>query len=114
MPNKILRTYLRVRRRECGLSQNELADLVGTHGSVISDHEREIHPISARLLIATELIFGISGAELFPALYCEIQDEVCIAAATLYKRLEGKVDPESIKKLKLIAGIPGRVKPFEV
>jgi len=114
MPHKSLRTYLRARRREWGLSQDELAELVGTHGSVISDYEREIHLISIRMLIAAELIFGVTGTDLFPALYRDIQEEVCIAAGRLYARLEGRTDPHSIKKMRLISGIPGRIKPFDV
>ena len=114
MSHKSLRTYLRARRREWGLSQDDLADLVGTNGSVISDYEREIHPISARLLIAAELIFGISGADLFPALYRQVEEDVCASAAGLYASLEGKDDPQSQKKRKLISQIPDRVRPIDV
>jgi transcriptional regulator with XRE-family HTH domain len=114
MPHKPLRTYLRLRRRESGLSQDDLADLVGTHGSVISDYELERHPISARLLIAVELIFGLAGRDMFPALYRQIEEEVCIATAALYEQLEGKTDARSAKRRKLLASIPDRVTPIDV
>lgn len=111
---KPLRTYLRVRRRESGLSQCDLAVLIGTHRNVISDHEREIYPLSARLLIAAALVFGITGDELFPGFHHEIESDVCQAALALYQSLEGKMDARSLKKRKLLGGIPKRVKPLEV
>lgn len=114
MQRKPLRTYLRVRRRESGLSQGDLADLIGTHRNVISDHEREIYPLSARLLIAAELVFGVASDELFPGLHHQIEADVCQAASALYRSLEGKGDARSIKKRRLLAGIPQRVKPLDV
>ena len=114
MQRKTLRTYLRVRRRESGLSQGDLADLIGTHRNVISDHEREVHPLSARLLIAAELVFGIGSDDLFPGIHNEIENDVCQAAIALHRGLEGKTDARSMKKRKLLQGIPQRVKPLDV
>jgi transcriptional regulator with XRE-family HTH domain len=114
MSNQQLRSYLKAWRLKWALSQEELAELVGISGSVISDHERDVHPLSARLLIAAELIFGITAIELFPGLYGEVENNVCIAAGALYQRLEGKMDARSLKKLKLISGIPARTRSLDL
>src|SRR5258707_485568 len=93
-----LRTYLRALRLQSGLSQLELAALVGVHCDSISDYERERRAIPAKLIIAGEILFGLPAAELFPAFYKDVEDQISANALALYDTLLGKEDEVSAKK----------------
>jgi transcriptional regulator with XRE-family HTH domain len=105
-----LRTYLRALRLQSGLSQLELAALVGVHCDSISDYERERRGIPAKLIIAGELLFGLSAAELFPAFYRTIEDEISGNALGLYNTLLDMESEASAKKRKFLEDIPSRIK----
>jgi DNA-binding XRE family transcriptional regulator len=108
------RTYLRTRRQESGLSQKNLAMLVGLHRDSICDYEREKYPIPAKLIVAGEIIFGVRAHELFPAFYKAVQDEIGANAVTLYERLANKKDAASRKKRALLEAIPNRTKTIDL
>jgi transcriptional regulator with XRE-family HTH domain len=106
----LLRTYLRALRLQSGLSQAELAALVGVHRDSISDYERERRVIPAKLIAAGEIVFGLSAAALFPAFYKEVEDEISRNALALYTELLGKEDEASAKKRRFLEDIPSRIK----
>ena len=106
-PNSYLRTY----RLKAALSQPELASLIGVSADAISKYELGRRAVSAKLLIGSAVIFGVRADELFPALYDAVESDLAIRALKLHERLEGREDRASRKKRKLIAGIPGRLRP---
>jgi hypothetical protein len=48
------------------------------------------------------VIFGIPPKEMFPALFAEIEEVVMQQAYKLHARLDGRPDPKSRQKLKLL------------
>ena len=105
-----LRTYLRTRRLEHGLSQAELAELLDIHADSVSDYEREKATMPANLIVAGEIIFGEHASKLFPAFYKRVQDSIGARAARMYERLDGVENETAKKKLRLLSGIPSRTK----
>ncbi len=81
MSNIALSKSLRARRRAWGLTQAELAKLLGCKSRVhVSRIENGKGTPSIELAIACEVIFEHSLAELFPALYKKVT-----------KRIDGKL-----------------------
>ncbi len=67
-------TYLRRERRKYGLSQGDLACILGIQSrSFISMLEQGERSPSADQMLALKLLFGAEDAYLFPALYHRIQ-----------------------------------------
>lgn len=63
-------SYLRPHRLKSGMSQRELAELLGIIGHhQVSIHERSVAFPSLMAALSYEAIFGVSVAELFPGLY---------------------------------------------
>ena len=106
MPRRRLNSYLKTNRLKAALSQRELGELLGLGDTAISNYEVEYRPVSAKVLIASEIIFGVTAAELFPVLYGAERESLRKRATKLVERLEGREDPASRKKLKVLAGIP--------
>lgn len=109
MSRKPQKNYLKTYRRGAGLSLDELAALVGVHTSTLERYEAGIRRLPADVVRAIEIIFGVSGARIFPALYNAVEEDVPIRALALHDRLEGRTDEASLKKLALISGIPNRL-----
>ena len=79
----IIVTYLRRERRKWGLTQAELAQLVGIkHRAQISALERGIATPTARQLLAFQFLFGLTTAQLFPELSISSQN-IVIREATM-------------------------------
>jgi len=72
-----LASYLRSHRLRSGMSQRELADLVGivTHQQV-SQHERSTLIPSLMAALGYQIVFGVPMTELFPGLLEGIQTNV--------------------------------------
>lgn len=104
------KSYLKTYRRKAGLTQPELGGLLGVTANAISKYECGKRSIPAEVLAASEVIFGVSATKLFPALFNNVDEDLAIRALDLHQRLAGRQDPVSIKKLALIAGIPGRLR----
>lgn len=103
--------YLRTLRLERGLSQIELAELLGLSVSAVSRYEDLSRRPSADLILGTEVIFGVQPRAAFPALYAEIEDAVMARAIELYNRLEGRTDLSSLEKLRLLSDMIQRAEP---
>jgi transcriptional regulator with XRE-family HTH domain len=110
MPRTRLHSYLRTERLASALTQAELGELLGLTKDAVSKYERGARPVSVKLLIASSIVFGKSPAELFPAVYDEIEDELAINALNLNDRFEHLEDPASRKKFDLVSGVPGRLR----
>ncbi len=95
------RSYSLVRayRRRWGLTQTEVAALLGiTSSTTVSRIERSIRRPTATNVIAYCILFGVPASELFVSLHDEIEEIVAAAAKHLYDELETKDDKLSLRK----------------
>lgn len=109
MPRVPQKSYLKAHRLKAGLTLGELAGLLGVTPKTVWNYEAGVRQPSARLVIAAEVIFGVSAHKIFPALYNATEEDLAIRALVLYDQLTGREDPAALKKLALIGGIPGRL-----
>lgn len=102
--------YLRSHRKRWQLSQEALADLLGTAQSTVSRYEEgEISP-DLRLVLSLQVIFDASPRALFPSAYGAIEEDVMTRAAMLYKRLEGRKDHPASRMRRLLEAMVHRAK----
>src|SRR5262245_50130191 len=98
--NKRLKTYLRPLRRSSGLTQRELAYLIGRKdGSCISRVERFERVPTLVWTRACTLVFGTRAFEIFPELFAEVREGVLYRANDLYEQLQG--NPSKAARAKL-------------
>lgn len=103
-------SYVRRNRRRWGLTQRELALLLGLSSSTaVSRIERSKRTPSTATLIACSIVFGLSVPELFPLLQKEIEEAVLGTAKDLYEQLDAKNDKQWELKRKLFKEILARV-----
>jgi transcriptional regulator with XRE-family HTH domain len=110
MPSRKLKNYLRAHRKRSGLSQSEVALLVGSRtGASISRHERFRRQPTFRTGLAYEIIFGIPARELFPGVFENIQKATLARANTLAERMRALPSAsQAAFKLNLLQGILAR------
>jgi transcriptional regulator with XRE-family HTH domain len=100
MPNTQLPNYLRSNRNRLGLSQDDVALLLGTrHGTKISRYENFTRTPSLETALALEVIFKRSVSELFGGLYQKAERKVSKSAKKLIDR---KMDPPARKRNTLV------------
>jgi transcriptional regulator with XRE-family HTH domain len=96
-----LDNYLRTYRRQAGLSQAELAFLLGCRdGAQISRYERRTRQPSIRVVLGLEVIFRIPVRELFAGRFDQIRCTTAERAGLLVERLGG-MKPNRQRKRKL-------------
>jgi transcriptional regulator with XRE-family HTH domain len=89
-------SYIRINRRRWGLTQEELAFLVGlSSATAVSRIERSKQAPTAQALIGYALVFGLSTPELLPTFHQDIEDTVIKAARTLLAEYETRADKRS-------------------
>jgi transcriptional regulator with XRE-family HTH domain len=92
-------SFVRAHRRRWGLSQAELALLLGVASSTtVSRIERSVRTPTATVLVACCILFGLPAPELFTSLHDEIEEVVGTAVKNLCDGLEGKSDKQSVRK----------------
>jgi transcriptional regulator with XRE-family HTH domain len=102
--------FVRSYRRKWGLTQVELARLVGLSSrSALSRIERAERVPTTATIIACGIIFGLATCDLFPSLHKEIEEAVQLAATALDRKLAGKSDKVSIRKRALLTQVQGRI-----
>ncbi|MEI9931363.1 MAG: helix-turn-helix transcriptional regulator [Rhizomicrobium sp.] len=99
----LLPNYLRTLRMHWGLTQPELAALLGITDSALSKFETQALAPTKNLILGVEVIFGRDARKAFPALYAQTERLIMRRAATLAARLEENTDDVSKKKLKLLS-----------
>jgi transcriptional regulator with XRE-family HTH domain len=104
MPHR-LPSYLHTLRKQWGLSQPDLASLLGVTGSAQCRFENLSRRPSAELIIGAEVIFGHGPNEVFPAFYHDIERAIVDRARSQVARLESRTDPASRDKLRLLTEI---------
>ena len=83
-----LPNYLRTYRKHAGLSQAEVALLLGTRsGTKVLRYERWSRQASLRTAFAYEVIFGAPARELFAGTYQEVERATAQRIADLTRRL---------------------------
>jgi transcriptional regulator with XRE-family HTH domain len=89
MATSSLASYLRSHRLKSGMSQRELAELIGiiAHHQV-SNHERSIAIPSLLVALSYEAIFRVPVAEMFPGLYETIKLNVEERLSQMEKKLQ--------------------------
>jgi transcriptional regulator with XRE-family HTH domain len=87
MPGKLISNYLRTIRMRSGLSQEEVAFLLGvTSGSEVSRHEMFRRIPTLKTALSYEIILGMPVRELFAGEYEKVEAEIKARAAELAKR----------------------------
>ncbi|UQD86065.1 MULTISPECIES: helix-turn-helix transcriptional regulator [Bradyrhizobium] len=93
-------SYLRPHRRRWGLTQQELAFLIGVKSrTAVSRMEGSKRRPSLDAVFICEMIFNTPPLELFPGLMSELQEAILRRASELYEVLQG--DPSKATRLKL-------------
>jgi hypothetical protein len=102
-------SHLRAERRAWGLTQDEMACLVGAGGRHrVSDLELEVFQPKGGEILAYSLIFGCRPAKLFPKLCEETEEGVMRGAARLEKRMRADKTPAAPRKRQLLDLIGAR------
>ena len=104
------KTYVRPFRRRFGLSQRELAFLIGAKsGSVVSRIERGQLTPNLTFARAFALVFGTRAVDLFPGLFSDIQGQVLHRVNDLYEELQGNRSKTTRIKLDFLEGVMARL-----
>jgi transcriptional regulator with XRE-family HTH domain len=100
--NERLWCYLRTHRRLWGLSQRELAFLLGFEsGSQVSKLEKSKRTPKVRVAIACQVIFGIPPATLFPNLYDKVEKDTMTRVYQFYQGIEQGSTSSDLRKKEL-------------
>jgi transcriptional regulator with XRE-family HTH domain len=103
--------YLRTYRKRHGLTQDEVAFLLGCqNGANVSRFERLARQPNLESAIACEVVFGKTTHDLFPRAYAEVERSVAERARALVKRLQtGSPETPGLRqKLASLEAIIGR------
>ena len=99
-----LRCYLRRHRRAWGLTQQEIASLVGLRSAAhVSRIEHGKRPPSLEAALACQVIFGIPPDAMFPQAYYLLEERTMRNIYKEHQRLEHTIKPSGIRKRELYA-----------
>lgn len=91
MPQSPLGSYLKSHRKRSGLSQKQLAELLGYDSrSVVSRHECSNSMPSLEIVLAYQAIFRVPVSDLFLGIYQKIEKVIEAQLADLRATLEEK------------------------
>jgi len=94
-----LPNYLRTFRRRAGLSQEDVALLLGcTNGSKVSRYEQFARQPTLATALACAALFGVPLRELFASMYDEAYEAVLARARSLVEQLEKKPGSQLARK----------------
>ena len=106
MAKKRLLSYLRTERKRAGLTQRELALLVGHRSNTqLSRFERLKRIPTTETLIALTIIFRKSSQELFPDTYNRLLNLVHLRALALHEELQGNKRQITRQKLETLEAV---------
>jgi len=105
-------SYLRPLRRRWGLTQRELAFLIGakTHSAIWQIEALKGYPSLAGA-IACSIIFDTPSLELFPELHAKVYAAVLDRADELYQDLQGNAARVTRAKLDFLEEVLARAHP---
>jgi len=108
-------SYLRTYRKRGGLSQDEMAFLLGCQsGAKISRFERLARQPNLETALACQVVFGVPARELFPGMFAEVEETVTERARKLLGRLRaerGQDHSRLRRKLAILNTIAGQKGP---
>lgn len=94
--------YLRSYRLRWGLSQGDLAHLLGWKGAeVVSRIEQKQRPPTLKLVIACFILFGAPAAELFPDISVSVEASVMARVWEMYEKIQGDPSRKTKKRIEL-------------
>ncbi len=95
--------YLRTFRREWGMSQKELAGLMLRGDRTrVSGVERNLVAPNAGEIVAYSLLFGFPPAEIFPAFYESVEENLIARAYALDEEISDDLSRVGERKRKLL------------
>jgi transcriptional regulator with XRE-family HTH domain len=105
-----VKTYLRTFRRRSGLTQAELAFLLGAEdGTQVSRYERLSRRPNLRTAFGLQTVFGVSADQLVPGIHAEVDRSVIQRARLLSRHLERHSDSARTKrKLRFLLSVMAR------
>jgi transcriptional regulator with XRE-family HTH domain len=101
-------SYLRTHRKRGGLTQDEMAFLLGSHsGTKISRFEHLARHPNLETALACQVVFGVPAHELFPGIYAEVEKIVIERARLLSEELKARreQDRARLRKLAILRAI---------
>ncbi|MGN6150344.1 MAG: hypothetical protein ACTHPD_17560 [Rhizomicrobium sp.] len=112
MPRQRLDCYVRSARLASGLTQRELATLLGCGEDVVQKREAEWQPTTIEFALGCSIVFGKSIADLFPALVERVQQHIGRNAINIDELFRDRTDAVSLKKLAMLEDITKRTIEF--
>ncbi len=111
MPCSPLPNYLRTHRKRLGLSQRDVAFLLGSKdGAHVCRCERSAQTPNLRTLLAYEILFQTPIRELYDGVRCELEEEIVERAELLLDQLirkgGGKRTARKIEALRVLLNRP--------
>ena len=102
-----LQNYLRTYRKRFGLSQKELAFLLGVKsGDKVSRYERFEQLPNLQTALAFQALFGVLVAELFAGVYEQAEKETSKQARILMHKMQGDAaDRRALRKADFLRAI---------
>lgn len=98
MRSQPLSNYLRTHRKRAGLSQDDVAFLLGCQsGTKVSRYERFVRQPSLETVFACEVIFGVPARELFAGLFDQVEHRTKRQAKRLIRRLSRRLDEPAVR-----------------
>jgi transcriptional regulator with XRE-family HTH domain len=95
-------SYLRTHRKRGGLTQDEMAFLLGCRsGTKISRFEHLARHPNLETALACQVVFGIPAHELFPGIYAEVEKIVTERARLLSEQLKARREQDRSRLRKL-------------
>lgn len=102
--NKLAWCYLRTYRRNWGLTQKELATLIGTASSVqISRYENSKRAPKLEVALACQVIFGVPPSTMFPNAYALSEEEVMRNMCQMDLALQNTTNLSGLRKRELFS-----------
>src|SRR5258708_13192012 len=96
-------SYLRSHRLRWGLSQGELAHLLGwKRAEVVSRIEKKQRPPTLKLVIACFILFGTPAAGLFPDISASIEIDVMARVQERYETIRGNPSAQTKRQIQLL------------
>lgn len=99
MQPKKLDNYLRTHRKKLGLTQREVAFLLGCHsGAKVSRYERSARMPTLNVILAYEVIFQKPACELFAGVYDRAERKTMRNLRLLVSRLKRRRDDPALAR----------------
>ena len=102
-----LQNYLRTYRKRSGLSQDEVAFLLGCQsGTKVSRYEHSQRKPTLETLFAYEMVFGVPARELFAGVYQKVEKRILNRTHLLTRKLSRATPtPMAARKLQILKAI---------